>query len=491
MKNIDLTSKNKLQTMHNPKLFELACAAIDDGIKLVCKMESEKTYIPIYYNFPSMHFFDSGFPSFTEGIYAGKTPKNFGDLLAPRNGSPDHRPQSWTIFKEYALSDHHFIKYFSLQDEDQNNSDISITTQMLNWSREYFTRYQLGHLLDRYLNTTNIREFDIDLFAPIYKTWEFAIYEKELIFDIYIPIVCQHFDFDEVILSNDVRVVRMDTELQLARSTVNYYKVTPNKSVAGAATHALVLNKWHVKNDSYNKHRDLFYDIHTFSRVIDKVDRFFAALRAETKVSTGYCQIVSIPIGWADDWIANLPFIYAVATRAYPEIFDDFGWLRNTTPISADKTKAVGHIFDALEKSNHASLHIAERRLNMAFLRSEEADTIIDITIGLEALLVGDSSNEISHKLALRLASLTKIENDITHTAKEIFRLVKQIYTYRSAVVHGTKTAEKKRLIMVHKTESIPAVEVGIYLLSYALRTLAINPKYLDPNELDSLLLSN
>ena len=308
----------------------------------------------------------------------------------------------------------------------------------------------------RYLHTTGLRDFDEDAFAPIYEAWERAIYEPVLVFDVWVPVICQHFSFDDVRLSTEARIARMDEGLQLARSTEKYFKVALHETVAGAATHALVLENWSVQNNDYNTRREPFFEFHAFASVIEKADRYFAALRATTGADMGYGQVIALPTGWAEEWTAHLPFLYVVATRAYPDRFEDYGWLRKSSPISEEKAKAAGQLAEALGEANQNRLRLATRRLNMAFLRNEEADTVLDLTIGLEALLVGDSNSEITHKLALRLAALTRVEPHPTHAATELFRLVKRVYSYRSAVVHGTGKAEKNASLRFGRHSEFP-----------------------------------
>ena len=55
-----------------------------------------------------------------------------------------------------------------------------------------------------------------------------------------------------------------------------------------------------------------------------------------------------------------------------------------------------------------AGLAIAVRRLNLMAMRTADEDCVLDITIGLEALL-HDGNQEMTHKIALRAAALYKL----------------------------------------------------------------------------------
>lgn len=113
--------------------------------------------------------------------------------------------------------------------------------------------------------------------------------------------------------------------------------------------------------------------------------------------------------------------------------------------IGGRELEEVASIYRALESaSDH--IRLASRRLSAAMLRDDDVDTIVDLCIGLEAAL-GDrsSTSEITHKLALRTAAILALEPTVTSTASEIYRDVKDIYSYRSAVVHGGTDQDKKR----------------------------------------------
>ena len=89
----------------------------------------------------------------------------------------------------------------------------------------------------------------------------------------------------------------------------------------------------------------------------------------------------------------------------------------------------------------------AAKRLNASYLRREEEDSVIDVCIGLEALFVGKERGEITHKLATRLATLWAAEPKAGLSPYEAFSATKSLYDYRSAVVHGSRKAERKRII--------------------------------------------
>lgn len=124
-------------------------------------------------------------------------------------------------------------------------------------------------------------------------------------------------------------------------------------------------------------------------------------------------------------------------------------------------------------------------------MREEEEDAILDATIGLEILLSDGDTQEVTHKLALRLAALSTLVLGYEYQAATIFRNVKRtIYPYRSAVVHGNESrASKTREIRTEAGEAIPAVKLAIEYLGMTIRAVAAHPEYLDLALIDEKLL--
>ena len=123
-------------------------------------------------------------------------------------------------------------------------------------------------------------------------------------------------------------------------------------------------------------------------------------------------------------------------------------------------------------------------------MREDQEDAILDATIGLEILLSDGETQEVTHKLALRLAALSTLVPGFKQQAPTIFRNVKKlIYPYRSAVVHGNeKRASQTRAMRTDKGE-VEAVRLAMAYLGMALRAVAAHPEFLDPAVIDNELL--
>lgn len=235
---------------------------------------------------------------------------------------------------------------------------------------------------------------------------------------------------------------------QLARSRERRFLLSTNECVVGVATHAIVFHGWCIKNDSHWIRSNTLSSAENFRDVIERLDHFLAALRAVSDVQTGYCQLLIRPDGWCDEGTAYLPQVEVIPMRAYPDHFEHYGWLHTPPVLDAESCSEAGKLCTALTTLSKNQLLVASRRLNLAMLRSSEQDSIMDVAIGLETLLVEDGAKgEINHKLAMRLAALCKMRPFEDYRPAEVFGLCKKLYGFRSAVAHGSQDMSKKRVI--------------------------------------------
>jgi hypothetical protein len=133
-------------------------------------------------------------------------------------------------------------------------------------------------------------------------------------------------------------------------------------------------------------------------------------------------------------------------------------------------------------------VRLAARRLAAAQARSDEDedDRTVDACIGLEALL-GEGRDELTHRLALRAATVLATRSDEAVDARVVYGLVKKVYSHRSAVVHGS-ASDKHKVIKVNGTEW-SASAVAVFLLREVLRD-ALTGEW-TPSSLDDRLLQS
>jgi hypothetical protein len=293
-----------------------------------------------------------------------------------------------------------------------------------------------------------------------------------------------------------VSVSRMSEPLQLARAILAHGSHEVNDYLVQQATHSLVLRDYVLPNQLGGF---LSYGPEVFP--LDTIDAFFAALRIVGSGETGYGQLLIAPEGWAHRTTASLPPLEGTTIRRYPPD------LRPVSPFYEGEVSTlpdsdfeglrglflgISAILNASPKGGER-LRLAIKRLNSCYLRENEEDAILDATIGLEILLSDRDTQEVTHKLALRLAGLSSLVPKYKGRAAAIFRSVKSsIYAYRSAVVHGDMTrASKKREMKTDTGDPIPAVKMAVEYLGMAVQAIASNPEFLEPNRIDEKFLLN
>jgi hypothetical protein len=307
-------------------------------------------------------------------------------------------------------------------------------------SFDFFTfsiRYLLETLADRYVHIKNHALYDEASYSEIVIPFFNCLFEEKLYVDICVPILFLNFNFDTLSLVGNNIIQKMDEPFQLARASKSAHGPGVHQSVIPAATHMLVMRGWYVPNQNQWQLTNLFSDSSVYP--IEIIDKFFASLRILTGFPTGYAQVLMRPVGWAKTFLASLPPIEGTSIRAYPPRFENHYWNVNNIPAIdfSTATKIVDQ-FDKLAGIPENSVNAALRRLNRCFLRETEEDTVLDATIGLEALLSDDERQEMTHKLAMRIAILSKLSSKFPHSPTEVLKTVKSIYSYRSAVVHGS-----------------------------------------------------
>jgi hypothetical protein len=480
-----------------PETYKYFREAVIDGLARVREHLSVGNDIQRYAVFPSMHYLESGLPAFH--YCSGKwSPVDYKACFSAEN-APEKIP-SWEAFAAHVTNSPQLRSYFAPTVQGRLSPDGKFFEEKV-FALEKVAR-TVEHFIDHYIHVFETADFDDELFVKFYTMWENAVFLDELHFDILVPIIYVTCDFDDTIDLGHASIEKMSEELQLTRSNKHFCAVgsldpqsPPRDWLEGAATHALVLKGWYIEN----RLRGLPTDADAFSEILKTVDLFIAALRAVTGHDTGYSQLVIRTMDWADPdhWEAFLPDFYIVSVRgAYPDHFEkafaDSEWLVAKPPVLTEHDcRKVANIFHKIEESRVNKLILAARRLNAACLRRNEEDSILDVVIGLETLLVDDTWNDTGYWLAKRLQGLCNKWGFESHSPAEVFGFCKAVYQFRSAVVHGSPTLEKKRLMTLAREKTIPTVALGIQLLRYAIVVLAENQEYLDVNCIDRELGDN
>lgn len=460
-------------------LYELASTCIREAHDLVRAHKTSGAWVPTVVGFPKLDHFESGWPNLYTSALSSDVPdyaRLFG--LAASTLTPfgySDVPHMSDLF-EYAKTHERLTDYhsFTAHREDDRLFRIQIAGFVTD-------------VVDRLLNLYG-DEFSETQLASTYAEYERGALLEDLPISIAVPIALTPFELDRrFALNARVSIERMSDEWQLARAPrgVHYGEgAGASPVVVGAATHAFVLDDWSLPNrkslgGDLETHRLGFYPL-------NEIERFFQALRIVSGLDTGFAQVSIRPRGWAHRWEGKLPAIASGALgRRYPAWFDNWGWLHAPPArVTDSQVDEVARAYAALEHAGD-KVGVAARRLSAATLRETEEDSIIDLCIGLEAALGDASHAEITHKLALRTAAVVARSFDVDPLLA--FRQVKEIYRFRSAVVHG-KSKQEVRSVSGSQGP-VRATAAGRQLLREVLSALLEHPEWRDPKRVDDLIV--
>lgn len=477
--------------VHDLTLYTRAYAAAGDGVRLMRDWVSKGKHVTGILHYPELSFAESGLPHVSYSLgFDSATPRDYGWTFRELDVSALPSWQAWSAAVE---ADARAREFFGLTADTSRDRHSRIV--------ETSVRLAIEEFVERYLHVTSEQPpvssdaaghtLDDGIFAPIYVEWERAVFAPELYFDIVIPIIRQRFDVDVLELDGQASIERMSEDLQLARFDARKHARADIDSASAPATHALVLKSWKVANEgTWWQRITTLTNEDGFSAAMPFIDAFFAALRLVTGHGVGYGHVVIRHDGWATGWTARLPAVTVWTQRRYADAVGE-GRVWDPPPV-LDRAQAeeVGRYYRALATTQSAALRLAMRRLNTAFQRSGEEDAILDITMGLEALLTNDSTQEITYRLSMRMAALTAIVPHPEYQPEIVARLCKRVYDFRSAVIHGSAAKlETKRVIRLETEDAVPVVEIGLSLLRHAVRALCLHPAYLDAGALDRWML--
>lgn len=461
-------------------------AAFDELHEAVVKRaKTPGRYISPHHDFPRMSLLDSGFPSFRQsGFYDDSSPRDYlsvmrldglpgllGGYLRPEVGFP----------KGDELVD--FLKTHDIGKRLPRRED-TFDGKLLRWQVDRL----VGEAVERYLHlygldTPVVPDRRRKIVLPLARGTVMHTLNLRMV----APIAMTHFEVDHFPLSDTTYIVRIPKKLQLARARMNTLGTGAGGMVVGAATHAFVSNGWHLGVDSVDEvSRSLNQ---SSANVIDAVDSFFGALRIATGVSTGYAQILWLPRKWALEYFCDLTPVYGTAIRRYPDHYDDYGWARSGENVSTEKLAEVGRIYRAVVASNSEAIRLALRRLNGCLTRTDDADAVLDGTIGLELLLGDDQNQSLSYKLRLRAGALATLQTNSIGSAGEVADKVKRLYDARSSIVHGLRKKSSRKASEPTEANHTKDRENAANLLRFVLEVLLTNPEYQNPSKIDKAIL--
>ena len=267
-----------------------------------------------------------------------------------------------------------------------------------------------------------------DLYVQREKSWLAPTLEYQVV----VPLLLTDFDIgDEGLQVDDVtRIERLtDDDLRRISDIDNFTVMSP---LANATKWAVVVDMPPMEN--IGEGRTLFTQESIDTRSIEAV---CDAIRIVSLARPGWARVFRRPRGWVRHWEDYLPNLDHVFTaRRYPSYFENYGWLKEHTGVTADEASQLPAVAAAL-KTTTPQVKLASRRLSMALLRDTADDQLIDACIGLEALL-GQKGAEISYRVSVRAAALLASKTNDPRSPEVTFKLVRKVYDRRSELVHGS-----------------------------------------------------
>jgi hypothetical protein len=466
----------------DPHLFELLSHTIKTALDYVHLADTGRTHIGTHSNWPELSWYDSGLPNITT-ISDG--PKDYSEVV---------RPSFHAMF--YALAakseqipkfskESSFVALLEYVETDPRLNTYLMLDRGANWGESRLLGI-VGEILDRYVHIGNAEELLLDELLSVYLPIERFLLDEALPATTAVPILFVNFETSSFRLNDSVSIEQMSDDWHLARGWHGPWKFSHDSSVESAATHALCISNRTIENHSW-------LDLHNAvsQHDLERIDRFFAAIRITTGYETGYAQLLTIPLGWASGYTADLMPIETLSVNNYPPTSERGAWRDEAPMVSLSDAENIKRIFKGLEQTigtgHERRVRLAMHRLNLSSMRTTEEDEVIDAVIAMEALL-SDDNQEMTHKVAMRMATLYKLI-DISRT-EQIFKETKQIYRFRSKIVHGDADLYKFREID-RSGERISTVDAAIEHLRTAFSILIQNPALLEPRNIDNYLLTN
>lgn len=306
-----------------------------------------------------------------------------------------------------------------------------------------------------------------DLYVQREKSWLAPTLEYQLV----VPLLLTDIDIsDEGLQVDDVTHIEKLTDDDLRRiSEVDQFTVM--SPLADAAKWAVVVDMPPMEN--LGEGRMLFTrDAPVDTRAVDAV---CDAIRIVSLARPGWARVFRRPRDWANHWEDNLPNLNHVFTaRRYPAYFEDGGWRKNHTGVTAEEAAQLPAIAAAL-KTSSAQAKLASRRLSMALLRDAPDDQLIDACIGLEALL-GQKGAEISYRVAVRACALLATKGTEPRDPELTFKLARKVYDRRSELVHGSTSGKHANVKPHDDGPTFPTHSVAVWLVREVLLERLLRP---------------
>jgi len=104
--------------------------------------------------------------------------------------------------------------------------------------------------------------------------------------------------------------------------------------------------------------------------------------------------------------------------------------------LTSEEATELKTLYTKIKQNKHQQFIIASNRLGFGMERRSDEDRLLDNMIGLESLYLPDGNDELTFRLSLRVAFITRQE---MAERKHMFEFIRKMYGVRSKIAHGKK----------------------------------------------------
>ena len=422
-----------------------------------------------------VHFFKYEIPKY----YLSEIPEGMENYDAIFNG-----------YQSEKIIIHEYVCYKELIGWIENNQEVKkLFIKSNNADYEYRLRNLIRNCIERYLFVVKATaDVPVDLKDKMFHVVEESLryyLEEKLYIDICVPVCLAVFEEDNIVLSDNIEIVRMTDTFQMSRQKACTYEVNGEDWVAACATHMIVIRNYYYNNVDDFSLNAATQDYNLYP--LREIDKIFGIIRLVTGYSLGYEQILSRPLEWMYDSCADLPVVYgAKAHFVHPKEIKKFWMSIQVSVISKEQCERIRELYLKFVESED-KIQFALSRFNRCMLRDEIDDMSTDACIGLESLLAGGTKGEITYTISNRIPIVFANNSTELYSANNCRALMKKIYNFRSKIVHGGKLKENEKYVDVNEVK-VFVPKMAVEFLRYVLIYMIENPEYLDVTKIDSYI---
>ena len=457
-------------------LYELIQNLFIDLIEYVNKSEDENKYIFSHHKFPMLRGYDkNGLPELWES-HVSDGPKDYTSLFTRWDKEHHYNLDEITSYQNV-------IDFFVTHEQD-----FKSFVYFSNWDfkkdiSRSIIRYLLLTSFDSYMHAAKSSTFNEDVFKNILLHLYNKIFPDNLSISICVPILFTKFEEDNIPITDNIKIRKLNEKELISIYKVGGYSDTHEVSTVSRALYILELENYSIPNTSEFLRSGLDYKE---SYPIDIIDKWFAALKTTTHIETGYGQVLSFPQNWGVR-DANLIEVHGDKIKKYNSRINKY--YTDIPTLSAKDLVPAIKLFNFLLNNEKNSVNIAVNRLTLAYLRETEEDAIIDLMIGIEALVTNKDFGEISYKVSTRVALILSTLETYPYNILETRQIIKHLYKFRSKVVHGESFTDKNKIIKIREDVQIDTIQIAIEVLQYLLVALSNNPSLSKADSIDTYFM--